>query len=98
MEVTLTFIDDHMRYVWVYILENKSQVSEKVVEWKALVESSIGHKLKTLCTDNGGEYTSLEFIMYLKKEGVCYEFIVPKIPQQNGVAEWMNKILVEFIL
>ena len=30
----LTFIEDSTRYVWVYILKNKSQVFEKFVEWK----------------------------------------------------------------
>ena len=42
----LTFIDDSTRYVWVYILKNKSQVFEKFVEWKALVESLYGCKIK----------------------------------------------------
>ena len=77
----------------------KEQVSsfEKFVEWNALVENSIGQKLKTLHTDNGGEYTSAEFTMYLKKEGVRHEFTVPKTPQQNGVAERMNRTLVEVV-
>ena len=79
----LTFIDDNTRYVWVYILKSKNQVFEKFVEWKALVETSSGQKLKSLCTDNGGEYTSAELTMYLKKEGVRHEFTVRKTPQQN---------------
>ena len=37
-EYFLTFIDDHTRYVWVYVL--KHQVFEKFVEWKALMEKS----------------------------------------------------------
>ena len=61
------------------------------------MENSTGQKLKTLHTDNEGEYTSVEFTMYLKKEGVHHEFTVPKTPQQNGVAEWMNRTLVEVI-
>ena len=93
----LTFIDDNTRYVWIYILKNKDQVVEKFVEWKALVENSSGQKLKMLHTDNGGEYTSTEFIKYLKKEGVRHEFTVPKTPQQNGVAERMNRTLVEAV-
>ena len=76
----LTFIDNNTRYVWVCILKSKDQVFEKFVELKALVENSSGQKLKTLCTDNGGEYTSAEFTTCLKKEGVHHEFTVPKIP------------------
>ena len=83
--------------MWVYILKSKDQVFEKFTEWKALVEKSTGWKLKTLHTDNGGEYTSAEFTMYLKKEGVRHEFTVPKTPQQNGLAERMNRTLVEAV-
>ena len=94
-EYFLTFIDDKTRYVWVYVLKRKDQVFEKFLEWKALVEKSTGHKLKALRTDNGGEYTSAEFEAYMKKEGVRHELTVPKTPEQNGVAERMNRTLVE---
>ena len=93
----LMFIDDNTRYVWVYILKSKDQVFEKFIEWKALVENLTGRKLKTLHTDNGGDYTSAEFTMYLKREGVRHEFTVPKTPQQNGVVERMNRTLVEAV-
>ncbi len=79
------------------MLKSKDQVFQKFMEWKALVENSSGRKLKTLRTDNGGEYTSREFTAYLKKEGVRHEFTVPKTPQQNGVAERMNRTLVEMV-
>ena len=80
-----------------YILRSKDKVFEKFVEWKSLVENQSGRKLKTLRTDNGGEYTSNEFVSYLKKEGIRHEYTVPKTPQQNGVAERMNRTLVEAV-
>ena len=91
----LTFIDDKTRYVWVYVLKRKDQVFERFLEWKAFAEKSTGRKLKVLRTDNGGEYTSAQFKTYLKREGVRHEVTVPKTPQQNGVAERMNRTLIE---
>ena len=41
------------------------------------------------------EYTSSEFKAYLKAEGVRHELTIPKNPEQNGVAERMNRTLVE---
>lgn len=41
-------------------------------------------------------YTPAEFTAYLKK-GVRHEFTVPKTPQQNGVAERMNRTLIEAV-
>jgi len=60
-EYFVTFVDDHTRYVWVYILKHKSEVFQKFKEWKALVEKSTGEKVKALHCDNGGEYSSSEF-------------------------------------
>lgn len=96
-EYFLTFIDDKSRYTWVYVIKRKSEVFQKFVEWKALVEKSTGKRLKVLRTDNGGEYTSAEFENYLKGEGIRHELTVPKTPEQNGVAERMNRTLVETV-
>ena len=93
----LSFIDDYSRYVWIYILKRKDQVFEKFCEWKSLVENSCGRKLKNFRTDNGGEYTSTEFTKYLKEEGVHHELTIPKTPQQNGIAERLNRTLVETV-
>ena len=59
------------------------------------MEKSSGRRLKVLRTDNGDEYTSTEFEDYLREEGVCHERTVPKTPEQNGVAERLNRTLVE---
>ena len=62
-----------------------------------MVEKSSGMKVKVLRTDNGGKYTSKEFKQYLKKQGTQHELTVPKTPQQNGVAERINRTPVESI-
>ena len=96
-EYFVTFIDDKSRYVWIYILKNKSEVFKKFLEWKYMVEKSSGEKIKTFRSDNGGEYTSKEFEDYLKKNSIRHECTVPKTPEQNGVAERMNRTLVETV-
>ena len=94
-EYFLSFIDDKTRYAWVYFLKSKDQVFEKFLVWKAMVEKSTGRKLKAIRTDNGGEFTSKEFEAHLAREGVRHELTIPKNPEQNGVAEHMNRTLVE---
>ena len=96
-EYFLTFIDDKTRYVWVYILKRKSEVFEKFLEWKSMVERSTGRNLKVLCSNNGGEYMSTQFQSYLKKEGIRHELTVPRSPEQNGVAERSNRTLMEAV-
>ena len=81
--------------MWLYVLKSKSEVFSKFRDWKAMVERSTGRKLKVLRNDYGGEYKSGEFDQYIISEGIRHELTVPKSPQQNGVAERLNRTLVE---
>ncbi len=47
-----------------YIIKTKDQVFDCFMKWKALVEKSSKNKVKTLRTDNGGEYTSTKFTKF----------------------------------
>ena len=94
-EYFVTFVDDHTRHVWVYILKHKGEVLQRFQEWKALVEKLSGRHVKTLRSDNGGEYNSREFTSYLTKEGIKHELTTPHTPRQNGVAERLNRTLIE---
>eukprot|EP00253_Pinus_taeda_P030053 PITA_30053 len=62
---------------------------------KALVENQTEKKIKVLMTDNGGEFCSKEFEEFCKKCGIAWQKTTPYTPQQNGVAERMNKTLME---
>ena len=94
-EYFLTMLDDKTHYVWVYPLKTKDQVFERFKDWQTEVENFTGRKVKTLRTDNGGEFTSKSFEAHLKSCGIRHELTVPKTPQQNGAAERLNRTLVE---
>lgn len=91
----LTFIDDASRKVWVYFLKTKDQAFDYFKIFHAMVERETGKKLKCLRSDNGGEYTSKEFDSYCKRQGIRHEKTVPRTPQHNGVAERMNRTIME---
>ena len=94
-EYFLTLLDDKTHYTWVYPLKTKDEVFQRFKEWQAEVENFTGHKVKTLRTDNGGEFTSNSFQAHLKACGIRHELTIPKTPEQNGVAERLNRTLVE---
>jgi transposase InsO family protein len=62
------------------------------------VESSCGEpnwkKIRVLRSDNGGEYTSKEFMDFCAGEGIRRDLTVPYNLQQNGVAERKNRAIV----
>ncbi len=91
----VTFIDNYSCCVHVAFMHHKSEVLEKFNVFEALVTNDSGKKIKVLRTDNGRDYVSNEFKKYLENKEIHHEVTVPYSPQQNGVAEWMNRTLVE---
>jgi transposase InsO family protein len=91
------FVDDNSRKTWIYFL--KSKESEEVLgrfqEYIAQVENLTGKKIKTLRSDNGGEYTSKGFCDFCVEAGIKREYIVSYNHRQNGVVERKNKSIVE---
>jgi len=91
----VTFIDDYSRRCWVYTMKHKGKVLELFVEWKKNMKKSTGRKIKVLWSDNGGEYKSNLFIKLCHDEGIERHLTVRKTLQQNGVAERINRTLLE---
>ena len=85
-EYCVTFFYDYSRKTLIYFLKTKSEVFEKFKEFKALIENRSERRIKTLRSDNGGEYTSKEFEEFCKEARIKREPTTPYNPQQNGVA------------
>ena len=60
-----------------------------------MVENSFNKKIKSIRSNNGGEYIKGYFHSFCESEGIQMEHSVPYTPQQNGVAERKNKSLKE---
>ena len=79
-EYYVTFIDDSSRKIWIYFLKTKDEVFRKFKEFKSLIESHLERRIKTLRTNNGGEYTSKEFEAFCKEAGIKRELTSPYNP------------------
>ena len=71
--------------------------STSVSGFEYYVGNQSERRIETLRTDNGGEYTSKEFEAFCKDAGIKRELTTPYNPQQNGVAERKNKIIMEAV-
>ncbi|CAA0830123.1 Unknown protein [Striga hermonthica] len=91
----MTFVDDCTRKVWVYFPKRKSDAFDTFRRWRALVEKETGLEVKCLRSDNGGEYNSEAIKEYCADNGIQMQKTVPRTPQQNGIAERMNRTLNE---
>jgi transposase InsO family protein len=93
----VSFIDDYSHKTWLYLLKFKDEVFNKFKEFKDLIENLSERKIKILMSDNGGEYTSKEFVNSCKNVGIKRELSTPYNPQQNGVAERKNRTIMEAV-
>jgi Integrase core domain. len=91
----VTFIDEFTHYGVTYLLENKSGVFSVFKDYSAKSETHFNLKIENLYCDNGREYLSKEMKDYCVQKGISYHFTVPHTPELNGVAERMNRTIIE---
>ena len=56
-----SFTDNYSRYGYVYLMKKKFEALDK---FKAELDKQLGRHIKSLCSDRGGEYMSIEFIFF----------------------------------
>ncbi|KAF6203143.1 hypothetical protein GE061_003559 [Apolygus lucorum] len=91
----LTFTDDCTRKTFVYMMKHKSEVKEIFREFKALVENQTNKKIRILRTDNGTEYVNNDLKKFFKDSGIVHQTTVRYTPEQLGVAERVNRTIIE---
>ncbi|XP_057451465.1 uncharacterized protein LOC130743298 isoform X5 [Lotus japonicus] len=91
----VTFIDDHTRLCWVYLMHEKSEVPNIFKSFSQMVETQFDTKISILRSDNGTEYFNQNLNEFLKNKGIQHQSTCPNTPQQNGTAERKNKHLLE---
>lgn len=89
----IIFVDYHTKYIWLYPMKYKSDVSTLFPQFKLLVEKYFQNPFISLFTDNGGEYVGLT--PYLQSQGISHFTTPPHTPEQNGVAERRHRHIVE---
>jgi hypothetical protein len=93
----LLLVDDMSRYMWLTLLRSKSNAPVAIMSFQAKVERETDKKLKVLRTDNGGEFTSVQFGEYCAGEGILCQHSTPHSPQQNGVVERRNQMVMNTV-
>jgi transposase InsO family protein len=91
----MLLVDDYTRMIAVFFLKNKSEAFENFKIYKEMVENEMDSRIKCLRSDNGGEFTSKEFMDYCNIHGIKRQFSVARTPQHNGVVERKNRTIQE---
>lgn len=78
------------------MVEN-SEVLNIFKSFKARVEKETSSSIRSLRTDHGGEFTSLEFIEFCNMNGIQRQLTTAYTSQQNGVAERKNRTIMNMV-
>ncbi|GKA16422.1 putative ribonuclease H-like domain-containing protein [Tanacetum coccineum] len=62
-----------------------------------LIENLVDKKVKIIRSDNGTEFKNKVMDDFCREKGIKMEYSVAMTPQQNGVAERRNRILIEAV-
>jgi hypothetical protein len=90
----IVFKDDFSKYRCVYFMKKKAEAVDKFRQFLAETKT-IGHTVRELLTDGGGEYESKEFAGVLHQHGISHRVTMPYTPEQDGAAERENRTLME---
>ena len=82
-----TFINDKSRLTHLYFLWTKDKAPDAYKKYEAWVNMQMDKKIKTLNSDQGGEYQGKDFVNYLKTKETVQKLNIHNTPQHAGVAE-----------
>ncbi|GJZ18126.1 putative ribonuclease H-like domain-containing protein [Tanacetum coccineum] len=91
----LVVTDDFSRFSWVFFLATKDESSGILKTFIAEIENQLDHKVKVIKSDNGTEFKNSIKNQFCEMKGIKREFSVARTPQQNGVAERMQELLIK---
>ncbi|GJV29961.1 putative ribonuclease H-like domain-containing protein, partial [Tanacetum coccineum] len=91
----LIVTDDYSRFMWVFFLATKDEISGILKSFITRIENLVYHKVKVIRCDNGTEFKNREMNQFYEKKGILRLYSVARTSQQNRVSERRNKTLIE---
>jgi len=91
----VTFTDDCTRFTKLEVLRTKDKAFKAYKSFSAWAQTQHGVHIKRLRSDCSGEFTSNQFTSYLREQGTERRLTTADTPQHNGVAESLNRRLLE---
>lgn len=88
------FKDDFTKFRYCYFLKHKSEIQDILGEFLNHAKN-LGHNVREILSDNGGEFDNERFRKILKDHGITQRLTAPYCPEQNGNAERDNRTIVE---
>lgn len=90
----LTIIDDFSHFTVVYQLRNKNEADDYIIKYVLELQNR-NVKVSRLRSDNGKEFCTSKLRKFCESHGLKQEYTCTYTPQQNSVAERMNRTILD---
>jgi hypothetical protein len=91
----IMFIDDAFGFSALHFLRSKADAVTALQDLITWAEAQTGYHLRSIRSDQGGEYINQSLHTFLSSRGIEHQTSVPRTPQQNGRAERFNRTILE---
>ncbi|GJZ37469.1 putative ribonuclease H-like domain-containing protein [Tanacetum coccineum] len=91
----LVVTDGYSRFTWVFFLTSKDESSEILKNFIKEIENLVDKKVKIIRSDNETKFKNKVMDDFYREKCIKREYNIARNPQQNGVAERRNRILIE---
>ncbi|GJZ14831.1 retrovirus-related pol polyprotein from transposon TNT 1-94 [Tanacetum coccineum] len=91
----LVIVDDYSRFTWVKFLASKDEAPYFIIKFLKMIQVRLNATVRNIRTDNGTEFVNQTLRDNYEQVGISNETLVARTPQENGVVERRNRMLVE---
>ncbi|GJS44312.1 retrovirus-related pol polyprotein from transposon TNT 1-94 [Tanacetum coccineum] len=91
----LVIVDGYSRFTWVRFLRTKDEAPEAIIKCIKKIQVRLNATVCNVRTNNGTEFINQTLREFFENVGILHQTSVARTPQQNGVVEKRNRILVE---
>jgi len=90
----VTIVDDFSRYTWIFLITSKAETVVVLKHFLKNVQNLFSTSVKTLRTDNGGEFFNTAVQSLLSDMGITHQSSCVYTHQQNGIAERKHRTIL----
>jgi hypothetical protein len=87
--------DDYSNWTSVTLMKKKSDAAKHLIKFIQFLKTTSGNSVRIVRTDGGKEYDNIFINDFFATNGITHQITNPHTPQQNGVAERMNRTAME---
>lgn len=90
----INVVDNFSHYYYIGLLQYKSEAVEYIISLILKLEKQLNRRVLRVRSDNSQEFVNQQLKQFLQEKGIQQELTVYYSPEQNGIVERHNRIII----